>query len=463
MFNDRESIAKAREKLNAVSPSFCVAKWLNSTIHLHLGRTHSCHLPGHHAITLKDIKKDPSGIHNTGEKKEQRKMMMQGKRPSGCQSCWNIEDLPGDHFSDRHYMAHYFWARPHFGEVLEKGHKESINPRYLEISFSSSCNFKCSYCSPSYSSSWEKEVREYGPYMLMANPIYLEPKMLKFMNEMPIPEEGNPYIESFWKWWPNLREDLKVFRITGGEPLLSKDTLKVFEEIKKSPLPELEFSINTNLGIPEVTFNKYLDHVKEILDHGKVRRFVMYTSIDTFGEQAEYIRHGLDFNIFQERVVRYLETGPKAHLSFMCTFNALSVFHYEKFLEWVLELRQRFGQKRDIFVDIPYLRFPRFMNVQILPPSYHHYVEKLVRYMRANRKSESIPHGFNDGEVAKMERIYAWMIEPYKNDQGEVVEKKLTKHQKDFRRFFREHDKRRGTDLLKVFPELEDFWKSLSK
>ncbi len=453
MINDRNSIVKAKEKLNAVSSSFCVAKWLNSTIHLHLGRTHSCHLPPHHPITLKDIKKDPSGIHNTAQKKSQRKMMLKGKRPSGCQSCWNIEDLPGEHYSDRHYMAHYFWAKPHFDEVLDKGHKNPINPRYLEISFSSSCNFKCSYCSPSYSSSWEKEIKQHGAYKLKSNPFYLHPEVLKLKKEMPIPEEGNPYIEAFWKWWPSLRHDLQVFRITGGEPLLSKDTFKLFEEINEHPLPNIEFSINTNLGIPEPTFNRYLSLVSSLLEHKKIRRFMMYTSIDTYGEQAEYIRNGLNFDQFKKRVELYLECSNDTHISFMCTFNVLSVFKFKEFLEWILELRQKYGEKRNIFIDTPYLRYPKFMTIQILPEEHHHYLEKIIRFMK---EYEERPNGFLSGEVMKMERIFAWMREPLHKKNHSI-----TTYRRDFKRFFSEHDIRRDTDFVQTFPQLEEFWNSI--
>ena len=48
---------------------------------------------------------------------------------------------------------------------------------------------------------------------------------LKAENKVPIPyieKPQNPYVEAFWKWWPDLYQDLHTFRITGGEPLLSK-------------------------------------------------------------------------------------------------------------------------------------------------------------------------------------------------------------------------------------------------
>jgi hypothetical protein len=40
----------------------------------------------------------------------------------------------------------------------------------------------------------------------------------------PIPaREDNPYVEAFWKWWPDLYPELEHFRMTGGEPMMDKN------------------------------------------------------------------------------------------------------------------------------------------------------------------------------------------------------------------------------------------------
>tara|TARA_Y100000296_G_C4979786_1_gene160018 strand:- start:104 stop:520 length:417 start_codon:yes stop_codon:yes gene_type:complete len=134
----------------------------------------------------------------------------------------------------------------------------------------------------------------------------------------------------------------------------------------------------------------------------------------------------------------------------MCTFNALSIFNFKEFLKWILELRMLYGNGRNLFIDTPYLRYPQFMTVQILPQKYHHYLENIIRFMREYEGKEA---GFRSGEVIKMERIFSWMKEAKPEEQ--------IKHQKDFKRFFLEHDKRRDTNFLETFPELEEFWNSI--
>ena len=41
----------------------------------------------------------------------------------------------------------------------------------------------------------------------------------------------------------------------------------------------------------------------------------------------------------------------------------------------------------------------------------------------------------------------------------EDKEKKVKEHRYNFCKFFQEHDKRRGTDFVKTFPELESFYR----
>ena len=43
-------------------------------------------------------------------------------------------------------------------------------------------------------------------------------------------------------------------------------------------------------------------------------------------------------------------------------------------------------------------------------------------------------------------------------------DKEQQKHNRiNFYRFFKEHDRRRGTDFVKVFPELKSFWKNCQR
>jgi hypothetical protein len=88
-----------RDIINAVSPSFCTAKWLQTTLYLQNGYNHSCHHPSPHKIPLEEIAENPAALHNSKYKKQQRALMLAGDRPAECSYCWDTEDLNNDYFS----------------------------------------------------------------------------------------------------------------------------------------------------------------------------------------------------------------------------------------------------------------------------------------------------------------------------------------------------------------------------
>lgn len=440
---------ETRDRLNAVSLSFCLAKWMQGTLHLHRGLTHSCHHVVAHEIPLQEIKANVAALHNTKEKIETRKQMLNGERPAGCQYCWNIEDLSPDRFSDRIMKSQDAWAMPHIDKVLANPLSDKILPKYLEISFSRACNFKCSYCSPAFSTKWAQDVMQHGPYPGR------EYEGGKSDLEEPFTEETNPYIKAFWDWWPELKNSLDTLRITGGEPLLSPNTFKVLELLKQDPAPNLSFSINSNLGMPQAKVAQMIEGVGHLIDHNKIQKFHLYTSIEAWEERAEYIRNGLDTDLFWSNLELVLQSLPKVRITIMVTFNLLSVTSFDKLLENVLRLREKYSNQflsSRLCVDIAYLRHPKFLAVNILPKEYQEKLRTFVDFL-ANNRAEKIQKrwGFFDFEEMKMRRTLQWM-------ESEVNQRDIMFDRADFYNYFTAHDKRRGTDFLKTFPEMKEFW-----
>ena len=60
--------------------------------------------------------------------------------------------------------------------------------------------------------------------------------------------------------------------------------------------------------------------------------------------------------------------------------------------------------------------------------------------------------GYSDIEIQKVRRIYDWM-ESTEQDSPQIKEQRY-----NFGKYFQEHDKRRGTNFKKAFPELGDFY-----
>jgi len=447
-------------KLNEVGPGMCLAKWTQVTLQLQTGHNHSCHHPRTHKINVNEIKRNPSALHNTQYKKLRRREMLTGKRPEECDYCWGVEDT-SDRFSDRIFKSAESWSKPHFEQITTSDWRDDINPRYVEVAFSNACNFKCSYCAPAFSTTWMQEIQKHGAYPTTDKFNSLEHN--KAESKMPIlQKEHNPYTEAFWKWWPELYRDLHTFRITGGEPLLAKDTWKVLDYIIDEPNPNknLNLAINSNLGVPDELIDKLIEKLKRIEDEDRVKEMVIFTSVDTWGEQAEYIRNGLEFNRFWDNMNKVLSALDRSIVTIMSTYNSLSVPNYQKLIHNVYDLKETYAStdrywKSATFLDSSYLRFPQHQTVQVLPDVWNSEILRQAQLLDflAVPQFESHFIGYSDIEIQKVKRIYDWKTATWEGKEQQVRQQRY-----NFGKYFQEHDKRRGTDFRKVFPELADFY-----
>jgi organic radical activating enzyme len=453
--NNEERVDQLRKRvimLNQVSPTFCLAKWVTSTTTLYNGMTHSCHHPVQHKIDADAVRINPSMLHNTKQKQTARAEMLQGIQTKECDYCWNIENLGADHWSDRHYKSANdsmgVWQS--FNEVIADGVGANIAPRYLEIAFENICNFKCSYCSPDVSSRWMEEIQSHGPYKLEPHDHH-NLNWLRETGRFPIHHsQPNPYIDAFWKWWPALYRGLHTFRITGGEPLLSKNTWRVLHEIESNPRPDLNFEINTNLGVPEAMVLKLAHKLRDLSN--KIGQIVVYTSAESMYEQAEYSRFGMDWNLFKDNVEILLsESGPKVILSFMTTVNVLSVSTFDQFLHWITDLRNQFTldlEHNRVRFNVSYLRWPLHQSLTILPQETKRaFAASLNQAVRdCSVKSHWVPMYLEEQD--QVQRLIEFMF----SQAPDPVQ------QRNFYTFFTEYDRRRGTNFLKTFPELQSLY-----
>ena len=209
--------------------------------------------------------------------------------------------------------------------------------------------------------------------------------------------------------------------------------------------------------------DKFLEKMKRIEDEGRVREFILFTSVDGWGEQAEYPRHGLDFNYFWDNCHKVLTELQRCNLTFMSTYNALSVPSYKKLIEGVYQLKEEYSSpdrywNSATFLDSSYLRYPQHQTVQVLPMEWSKEILQQAQLLDfyALPVFEHMYTGYSDIEIQKVKRIYDWMISRNMSELRDDEALKRNRH--DFGVFFKEHDRRRGTDFCKVYPEFADFY-----
>lgn len=446
-------LSSAEEMQAQLGPAMCLAKWKQVSLHLTTGLNNSCYHPPLHKIDVQEIANNPGALHNTEHKKQQRKIMLRQERPQECSYCWAMED--NGKLSDRHYRSGEPWAAKDFESIMKStGEENNVIPSYVEVNFNHACNLKCSYCSPQFSSSWQQESETHGGYP--TSTIHNDPSHF-VGSRRPIPaREDNPYVDAFWQWWPTLYPELEHFRMTGGEPLLDKNTYRVFDYVLANPKPDLHLNVTSNFSVDEKSWQKYLGYVKQLCEGERIEHFMQYVSLDGWGAEAEYIRNGLDFDLLWDRVNQFLTEIPgRNSVTFIITMNNLSVTSLPHLFAGILGLRKLYSTTyQRVWFDTPVLRTPTWQSLQILPESYVEQLEHLWAWMiRQIETEETRFHGFKDYEIARLDRDIAWMRDGQQLDPAYIQRNKA-----DFYRFFNEHDRRRGTDFLTTFPEMAAWW-----
>jgi len=524
----RETL-EIKERLDKVSSTICLAKWLWVSLHLPQGLTQSCYHPKAHKIPLDELEKNITALHNTSKKKTMRKQMLEGDRPPECSYCWHIEDTSnGEYLSDRYYRSGENWAKNLLDEVVNKPYDFDICPTYVEVNFNQACNFKCSYCSPHLSTSWEKEIEEYGEYKLTGRKNHNNLQWLKKADIMPI-KGDNPYIKAFWEWWPELYKTLRSFRMTGGEPLIDHNTYRILDYIIDHPNKNLELSITTNAcPTHEKTWTKFMKKVQalkdfnwrvlciqkntkeryvinkdfyrtqQLIDIGVIdyknisikeakdlgfffeneelwwkekcenvnnhytfaydvtapalQHIMLYVSLDSVDEQLEYSRFGANYKTIINNVKDFVNQEDIVSVTFINTFNILSLSKLKQYLQMILELRKEFSLKKQvIWVDFPILETPKWLCINNCSDKEKRIIKYCVDFMEENIETnfDRKCMGFKDYEIDKLKRNLEWI-----NDNSISDYKKQT-NLKNLYLYFKEYDRRRETDFVKTFPELE--------
>lgn len=437
-----------KSQLNTLSPTFCGAKWYNATVWLGSGKTTSCHHPPAHKVSVESIKQNYKMLHNTPEKKDDRRKMQLGERPVGCEYCWKIEDMAVDSISDRVYKS-MVYTKSDLIEASTRDYNEDIDLKTLEIAFDGTCQFACSYCNPSFSTTWVKDIKKYGPYIDIADSRN-HYKDEHSSDHLYTYNESNPYVEAFFKWWEtDLHKTLNRLRITGGEPLMSGHTWKLldwFNENKSKSKTRL--AINTNLGFDKDVLERLLASTENV-------QLEIYTSNEAVGKYAEYIRDGLDWEQWVSNMKFLIESKRILNLHVMFTVNSLCLESLPNLLNLLLEWKQQYDTSIGFSINIQ--RFPSFQSAIVLPLDIRtQYSQRITTWLDENRQNNLL----QNNEINQIQRLIDYLqlvdIPHGLNFDREQI-------QREYKSFYSQYDVRRNKNFEETFKDslLIDWYKSL--
>jgi len=405
---------RKRSKLvNKVFPintaTACQLKWTWSTIYLTTENTASCHRTHHHKFNT-----DTFNFHNTPNKIADRTKMLNGKWPdSGCKYCRQIEESGGQ--SDR--MTNLDFPGIHAPIELDTDPTATtVTPRILEVYFDNTCNLKCLYCGPHFSSLWDAENIKFGD--------------AKFNKSVNI--ESNKH--KIFEYLKVNGHHLTVFNILGGEPLYQTELEECLDLFDRHPAPELKLQIFTNLNTNLTHLTKIVNKVKKLIDADKLREFEVTASLDCWAKPQEYVRFPLNLVKWEENF-NYLLSQEWINLIVNSTITPLTI----KTLPDLLLKINGWSKIRKIYHYQNSVNSPSFMFIDIFGDIFVDDFKKAL-----NLKSEVTPE-----EISS--KNYLKGIAAQSAHTGPNL-KEIT----NLYNFLNKMDSRRNTNWREVFPWLVD-------
>jgi 4Fe-4S single cluster domain len=391
----------------------CQLKWNWSTLFLTTELTASCHRTNHHRFNA-----DTFDFHNTPKKLNDRKRMLQGQWPQqGCDYCRNIEQAGGQ--SDR--LTNLDFPGIHAPPELDHDpNATKVTPRILEIYFDNTCNLKCVYCGPHFSSLWDAENVKFG---------------LRPFNKSSNIERNK---QKIFSWLKQHGHNLTHFNILGGEPLFQQEFDQCLDLFEKHPAPELKLQIFTNLNVKLERVQGMVKRVKRLIDQNCLREFEITASLDCWGPPQEYARFPLDLKVWEQNF-EYLLQQSWINLIVSSTITPLTI----KTLPDLLKKLQTWNQTRTVYHYQNSVNSPDYMFIDIFGDIFSKDFEQALQF-----KPDQTP------EQQSSKQYLAGIAKQASSGRPNI--ELITK----LYNFLNEMDRRRSTSWRETFPWLiEEFSK----
>lgn len=409
--------------LESKSKFFCPAKWTELYLYLHHGNSNSCHHPIPHKIP-EHLLHNPAVLHNTPHKLQMQQLMLEGHRPDECHMCWHIEDSAHDAVSDRLVKSQQW--QEHIADL-------TVDPDYvppmIEVVFDNYCNLSCSYCDSGQSSSWAT--------MIHNNPLHLETDQRHLYSKIHFSPGAvnSKYLDAWLKWWPTIKDRVSTIKVSGGEPLISKNFWRFAQSMESAS--GLEFAINSNFSVSQ-------NYIKKLADlAGNFNSISVAASVDATGPIAEYARQGLDYTRFVDNVEYWCAHTPaNCSIYLQSTVNILNVWGLIDKFDLHVQLRQRYPDRvKELYCTV--VRSPEFQSIGILPA---HIKWKLHTQMQD--WVDKNQHHLTDNELIYINKIIGYLVnspEPMHNFTNRQLEI-------DFVKFLQYYDKSSKHKYQDVYP-----------
>jgi hypothetical protein len=393
----------------------CQLKWNWSTVFLTMETTASCHRTDHHLFDLEEF-----DFHNTPVKIQDRERMLAGQWPeSGCNYCRKIEESGGQ--SDR--ITNLDFPGIHAPPELDQNPTATrVTPRMLEVYFDNTCNLKCVYCGPFFSSLWAAEIQRHGEFEFKGN------RLFNIFNKSSKIESNK---QKLFEWLKVHGRSLTNFNVLGGEPLFQAEFDQCLALFDQYPAPDLDLQIFSNLNVDHGRIQDLIAKTRDMIDRGRIKNFTVTASLDCWGPSQEYVRYPLDLVKWERNFLLLLEQ-PWIKLIVGSTITPLTIGTLDQLIEKINQWRKI----RPIYHYFNSVTQPSYMFIDIFGDLFRSNFDRCLALIDDSE------------EFAQVKRYLDGIAKQSQSKQANLAEVEKLQAVLD------ELDCRRNTDWRKTFPWL---------
>ncbi len=375
---------------------YCIKPW----VHLHVntrGMAQACCISNINYGNLNDHSIDE--IWNSEGINEIREKFESGIPDKRCGACTSREKAGHPSLRTETNLKYGSTVPEHFE-----------SPIYWDIRFSNVCNFKCRTCWHGNSSKWFEDS------LILKNNASDKALIKAFDQE-----------EAFFEVWTKNIKHYKEVYFAGGEPLVTEEHYRILLLLLDNDRKDIQLKYNTNLSI--LDFKKY-----NLLDlWSQFDNLTIDISIDHMEEKGEYIRKGLDWNLFLKNFQIIKKELPDAKIKITPTISTFNILE-------IAEIHRYFMEQDLIAIDdieLNILDRPNFYNIQSLSSPLKKEVD-----VKLNQHIDFLK---NNNALSKTTDAFKSLKEYLNSEQRST---------KGFGKYNNKLDELRKEDYKSVFPEL---------
>lgn len=394
----------------------CQSKWTWNTLWLNEGTASSCHRAGWDNVTVENF-----NLHNGPSKIIARKKMLRGEWPGGgCEYCKDIEDAGGH--SDRQHNNLIPGLTPH--EVESDHTAVIVTQRIQEIFADNTCNLSCIYCNSNLSSKIEQENNRYGEF---------KQKGVWLKDTLANKQDNKALYAKFLEWLTDNVQHLRRLHLLGGETFIQHKLMEdIFSILEQKPNPKLKLCIFSNMNAPEKYWQLYMERIR----HLPIKGFDLTASIDCWGPQQQYVRSGLDLELFEQRLAWASEQGDWLTLNINQSITNMTIKTMPELIQVINKYNDRkpIGHYFEFYIGTEQYQHPKIF-------AYDMWCEDFQK-IYSEMKSDTIEHKEVFTRLTGLEQ----QLKTIREHDYEQIE--------NLHIYLDELDRRRGTDWRSLFPYL---------